>query len=85
MAKFYGAPSQHILTKHDLLGDLLQAPLFQNHYDHSPLLLLRSWKKRWEKRQRLIHLADYLIRDMGLTREQVMVEYRRPFWEKGIY
>ena len=35
----------------------------------------------WRSRQDLLRLPDYALRDIGVTREDVMIEASRPFWQ----
>jgi uncharacterized protein YjiS (DUF1127 family) len=39
------------------------------------------WQERASERRRLASLDDFLLRDMGLTRSDIHVESRKPFWE----
>lgn len=41
---------------------------------------LRGWQRRYEGRRRLAELDDRLLRDVGLTRAQVIAEAAKPFW-----
>lgn len=49
-----------------------------------PVALLRLWLKRLRERRQLERMAlDYpcfLLRDVGLRREDLMREARKPFW-----
>lgn len=36
---------------------------------------------RWRQRRDLADLDDYLLRDIGVTREQARREAGRPFWQ----
>jgi uncharacterized protein YjiS (DUF1127 family) len=42
--------------------------------------LLYTWYVRTRERQALAELDDHLLRDCGLTREQVRDELSKPFW-----
>ncbi len=44
------------------------------------LALLRRWTERWRQRHALASLDDALLRDVGLTREDVRRETEKPFW-----
>lgn len=46
---------------------------------------LEFWLLRSKHRRRLLELPDYLLNDIGLTREDVIREANKPFWENGIY
>jgi len=39
------------------------------------------WQARTAERTHLASLPDYLLRDMGLSREQVELEAAKPFWK----
>lgn len=41
------------------------------------LLALRVW----DERRRMVELDAATLRDMGLTREQILLEARRSFWD----
>ena len=42
--------------------------------------LLLAWQERVSERHHLEGLSDGMLRDVGLTREQVDRESRKPFW-----
>lgn len=42
--------------------------------------LLRRYWQRHKSRQQLFALTDYQLRDLGLTRDQVVREAIKPFW-----
>jgi len=46
----------------------------------SPLATLRRWYARTRQRQALTELDDRLLRDCGITPEQVRREISKPFW-----
>lgn len=41
---------------------------------------LSGWRQRRAERISLAHLSDQLLRDIGVTRQQVDDEIRKPFW-----
>ncbi|MGJ5008412.1 DUF1127 domain-containing protein [Bradyrhizobium oligotrophicum] len=49
-----------------------------------PVSMLRSWWERWRERRRFARalpwLADEVLEDYGLTREEARRLCRRPFW-----
>ena len=49
------------------------------------LAAIETWLTRNRHRQELLRMPDYLLEDIGLTREQVIKESRTPFWKSGIY
>lgn len=47
--------------------------------------ILTAWAERAQRRNELRELLDvpeYLLKDMGITREEIYREYRKPFWRK---
>lgn len=44
------------------------------------LATLRLWRRRARQRLELQGLDDHILQDVGLTREQVLAEARKPFW-----
>ena len=42
---------------------------------------LLIWQERAAQRSRLQGLEDHLLRDVGLTRDQVVREADKPFWQ----
>lgn len=43
------------------------------------------WIRRKQHREHLLRLPDYLLRDIGLTRKEVMQESTKPFWKSGLF
>ncbi|MEZ5932019.1 MAG: DUF1127 domain-containing protein [Alphaproteobacteria bacterium] len=43
--------------------------------------LLSAWRSRARDRQTLGRLNDHMLRDIGLTRHQVVIECDKPFWQ----
>lgn len=41
---------------------------------------LADWHASWRERQALEALDDRLLRDLGLTRDDVVQETAKPFW-----
>lgn len=41
---------------------------------------IRSWRHRRQSRATLADMDDRMLRDIGVTREQVQEEARKPFW-----
>ncbi|MFC3284828.1 DUF1127 domain-containing protein [Litchfieldella rifensis] len=44
---------------------------------------LSRWSRLRRERRQLRELSDAMLRDIGLTREDVERESRRPFWDGG--
>ncbi|EPC01246.1 hypothetical protein L861_11775 [Litchfieldella anticariensis FP35 = DSM 16096] len=44
---------------------------------------LSRWRRLRHERRQLRELSDEMLRDIGLTREDVERESRRPFWDGG--
>jgi uncharacterized protein YjiS (DUF1127 family) len=42
--------------------------------------LLFAWRDRARQRRQLLALDDRLLKDIGLTRADVDIEGRKPFW-----
>ena len=40
-----------------------------------------TWQSRESERIHLSEMPDYLLRDMGMTREQASYEASKPFWK----
>jgi uncharacterized protein YjiS (DUF1127 family) len=43
--------------------------------------LLLTWQERSRQRHHLAALNDHMLRDIGLTRADVMAETTKPFWQ----
>jgi uncharacterized protein YjiS (DUF1127 family) len=41
---------------------------------------LADWHARYEHRTQLRAMPDYLLRDIGLSADDVMAETEKPFW-----
>ena len=41
---------------------------------------IRIWRERARQRRHLAGLNDHMLRDIGLTRGDVMAEFSKPFW-----
>lgn len=41
---------------------------------------LADWQTRYEHRTQLRAMPDYLLRDIGLSADDVMAETEKPFW-----
>lgn len=41
-----------------------------------------AWRERAVQRRELAELPEYMLRDIGLTRDQALVEAAKPFWVK---
>jgi uncharacterized protein YjiS (DUF1127 family) len=42
--------------------------------------LLQRWRERARLRPHLHELYDYILRDIGLTRDALLCESTRPYW-----
>ncbi len=49
------------------------------------LVKLNYWRLKRSHRNYLLKLPDYLLDDIGITRQQLMEDTKRPFWEKGLF
>jgi len=43
-------------------------------------LMLRLWRRRSRDRRQLMELSDYMLKDIGITRDERENEISRPFW-----
>lgn len=43
--------------------------------------LMSIWNERARQRRELMEIPEYLLRDMGITAEDVYREIRKPFWQ----
>ena len=44
--------------------------------------LLLTWQERAHQRHSLEALSDHMLRDIGLSRADVMAETTKPFWQR---
>jgi len=44
--------------------------------------LLLTWQERSRQRHQLQCLSDHMLRDIGLSRADVLAEATKPFWER---
>jgi len=42
--------------------------------------LLQLWRERTRSHPQLCELDDYILRDIGLTRDALLCESTRPYW-----
>jgi uncharacterized protein YjiS (DUF1127 family) len=49
-------------------------------FPHAALDTIARWKARRAGRLALLELDDHLLADIGVTREQMLRETRKPFW-----
>ena len=64
-------------------GRVIQRPraALSNRREHHSLVdLLLKWQERASMRRRLEGLDDHMLRDIGLSRGQLLHEVRKPFW-----
>lgn len=47
-----------------------------------PRHILATWRDRIRSRWKLAQLDPYLLKDIGLTRQQVEAEIAKPFWQR---
>ena len=56
---------------------------FRRHDKRPSLLdLLLSWQERASMRRALESLDDRALKDIGLSRDRIACEVRKPFWRK---
>ncbi|MGE8297169.1 MAG: DUF1127 domain-containing protein [Pseudomonas sp.] len=56
------------------------------HFERLPSLaglwrMLRRWRQLARERQQLARLDDMALKDLGLSRADVLQEAERPFWD----
>jgi uncharacterized protein YjiS (DUF1127 family) len=44
--------------------------------------LVLGWQERARQRHHLEYLSDHMLRDIGLTRADVLAEVTKPFWQR---
>ena len=42
---------------------------------------LQTWAERRHTRGRLYQMPDYMLRDIGVSRSEVELEWKKPFWK----
>lgn len=48
----------------------------------APVRGLLAWAERARQRRALLSLDDWMLKDIGLTRADVMHEYDKPIWRE---
>ena len=78
--KFGGSSVEHyhVKTKRGAYRSLKEMVL-------SGYSIFSLWLFRHQARKELLKRPDHLLKDMGLTREEVEQEAKKLFWQKGIY
>jgi len=74
--KRYTMPLQTTLG----LAQAATRPPRRNTALRNVLGLLRRWRERAYSRRQLCELDDHILRDIGLTRDEVLREAARRFW-----
>ena len=46
----------------------------------TPVKMVVAWMQRVDSREKLKQMSDRMLKDIGLTREEVDEELRKPFW-----
>jgi uncharacterized protein YjiS (DUF1127 family) len=49
-------------------------------YGRRLIALIGTWRRRLRDRRELALMSDRSLRDLGLTRSDVLHEMRKPFW-----
>lgn len=47
----------------------------------APLKMVATWLQRKHSREKLKSLSDRALKDIGLTRQEIESEIRKPFWK----
>jgi uncharacterized protein YjiS (DUF1127 family) len=75
----------HTIARAERLSDRMSAPAERGSARGSPAGLLRrimTWLERIRQRQALRALDDWVLKDIGLSRADVMREGDKPFWQE---
>ena len=70
----------HILHQQKF-ADLGHLALEAMAWVHTAMIQAKVWNARACQRRRLLELDERMLRDIGLNREQAVIEARKPFWE----
>ena len=62
------------------LGTAATQPPRRNAAFRRVMGLLRCWRVCGHSRRQLCELDDYILRDVGLTRDALLCESTRPYW-----
>ncbi len=73
-----------MVADHSVLAKM-RNPAKKDNQSFNFLQMILLCLKRIEHRRHLRELPDYLLEDIGLTKHQVLSEFRKPFWKEGIY
>jgi uncharacterized protein YjiS (DUF1127 family) len=46
------------------------------------LRVLSAWRTRVQERQMWLMVSDHILRDIGVTREEINLEVSKPFWRE---
>ena len=47
-----------------------------------PIAVLREWRRRSRERAQLASLDDRMLRDIGISRGDMLAEINKPFWRR---
>ncbi len=56
-------------------------PATVNNWFDNLLLKMDLWQQRIVQRKQLRLLDEHLLKDIGLSRQEAIVESRKPFWK----
>ncbi|MCT8162266.1 DUF1127 domain-containing protein [Pseudomonas putida] len=60
----------------------IQQPAFSfSHLWHRLLQRVTRWQQLYRQRRELASLGDETLKDLGLSRADIMQEAERPFWD----
>ena len=74
------APSNHTDSATHLESGKVSEP-FLAHLWHQANATMQVWRERSSTRHALAELDDAILRDIGMTRSDVLREASKPFWE----
>lgn len=67
---------------HNNFSQYLPTCEIENQYSFQGVIKqLQFWIDRSRQRKHLARLDDRMLEDIGLTRDQVLVEINKPFWK----
>ena len=66
-------------ARRHLVGDLRRDSSWASAVRRAVTLLL-TWQQRARDRRQLQSLSDHMLRDIGLSRADVLAEASKPFW-----
>lgn len=72
----------HTIVRAERLSGRVPAPVTIRSRAASWLRYILTWSERIRQRRALLALDDWMLKDIGLSRADVMRECDKPFWQK---